>query len=101
MSYKFTELAKSDLRAIYIYSLRQFGEPAADKYLAGLYAMFEAIGRNPRMGQKPDFDTDHNIEKFPAFKHVIYYSIASDNITIRRIFHGSREIDDWDIAPFE
>ena len=86
---------------MYIYSLREFGESVADKYLEALCDIFETLSRNREMGLRPDFDAPDTVRKFPALKHVIYYSIAPAEIEIRRIFHGSREVDDLDISRFE
>jgi len=101
VNYKLSALAKADLRNIYMFSLSEFGEAISDNYLESLYAVFETLARHPGIGLTPDFETDKAVRKFPALKHVIYYCIAPAGIEIRRLFHGSREIDEFDIRPFE
>jgi len=100
VNYRLSAEAKSDLRTIFIYSLKEYGEVRSDKYLEALYAIFETISQNPEIGLSPDFQTRNDVRKFPSLKHVIYYVITPKEIEIRRIFHGSREIDDLDMRPF-
>lgn len=101
MSYKFSAKAKTDLQNIYLYSLREFGELKADKFPQSLFSMCDIISQNPDMGLMPDFETHPDVRKFPSLGYVFYYLVNSDITEVRRITHGSREIDDFDLGIFQ
>ncbi len=42
--------AEEDLQDIYIFSDENWGEKQAEKYIFDLYAAFELIGENPKLG---------------------------------------------------
>lgn len=48
-SYRLTESAREDLRRIYGYGVREFGEAQADKYYDSLFERFEHLAQNPQM----------------------------------------------------
>jgi len=100
-SYRVSADAKSDLRDIYRYSFKNHGEAQADKYLESLYDVFDTIGNNPEIGLLPKFDTDSQLRKFPALKHIIFYKISISEVEIRRIFHSSRDIKNLDMKYFQ
>lgn len=50
-NYKLTEDAKEDLRRIYRYGVKEFGEAQADLYYDGLFSHFEQIADNPYLFQ--------------------------------------------------
>jgi plasmid stabilization system protein ParE len=101
VKYKISEEATLDLKLIYLYSLKEFGENKADEYIESLFNVFDMIGNNNEIGLTPDFKTKSNVRKFPALKHVVYYSIDANFPNIRRIFHSSKEINDSEIRPFQ
>jgi len=53
-NYKLTEDAKNDLRRIYRYGVKEFGEAQADLYFDELFKQFEQIAENPFLYQAVD-----------------------------------------------
>ena len=53
-NYKLTEDAKDDLRLIYMYGVKEFGEAQADIYFDELFNRFEQIAENPYLYQAVD-----------------------------------------------
>ena len=53
-NYKLTEDAKEDLRRIYKYGVKEFGETQADLYFDELFRHFEQIAENPFLYQAVD-----------------------------------------------
>ena len=53
-NYKLTEDAKDDLRLIYMYGVKEFGEVQADIYFDELFNRFEQIAENPYLYQPVD-----------------------------------------------
>jgi len=54
-SYKLSVEAKEDLRRIYHYGLRNWGEEQADKYYFAFFDCFEQIAKKPTMYQAVDY----------------------------------------------
>ena len=53
-NYKLTEDAKDDLRLIYMYGVKEFGEAQADIYFDELFNRFEQIAESPYLYQAVD-----------------------------------------------
>ncbi|MCK9395820.1 MAG: type II toxin-antitoxin system RelE/ParE family toxin [Methylobacter sp.] len=53
-NYKLTEDAKEDLRCIYRYGVKEFGEAQANLYYDALFRHFEQIADNPYLFQAVD-----------------------------------------------
>ena len=53
-NYKLSLEAKEDLRRIYYYGLKNWGEKQADKYYFAFFEHFELIAKNPHMYQPVD-----------------------------------------------
>ncbi len=86
MGYKVRPFADRQLREIYRYTYKNFGETQADKYLLELDAVFEMIADNPHIGRSYIGET----RQFLHGKHIILYRIYKNHISIGRIFHGSQ-----------
>ena len=51
MTYRLTRQAKSDIKAIYRYTVEYFGEGQAQEYLDGLEYSFDLLTDNPNIGR--------------------------------------------------
>ncbi|HLC15243.1 MAG TPA: type II toxin-antitoxin system RelE/ParE family toxin [Thermodesulfovibrionia bacterium] len=89
--FKLSTEAEQDLRSIYLYTYRNFGEEQADKYLSGLENAFQMISSNPRIGrERPDIDP--LVRCMEHGKHVIFYDLHEDHILIVRVLHGRMDV---------
>lgn len=79
--------AEQDVRDIYEFGRRTFGENRADSYFADLCEAFDHIGENPKASrERNEVDPPARIYVFHA--HLIFYRISSDRAVIVRILHG-------------
>jgi len=81
MIYRLTRQAQSDIKAIYHYTVENFGEEQAKEYLNGLGYSFDLLTDNPKIGRLWDGKGRRYIYK----SHLVYYRILEDEIIITRI----------------
>ena len=68
MTYRLTRQAKSDIKAIYRYTVEYFGEGQAQEYLDGLEYSFDLLADNPNMGRL----FDEKIRRYIYKSHLVY-----------------------------
>ena len=81
MIYRLTRQAKSDIKAIYRYTIEYFGEGQAREYLNGLEYSFDLLTDNPNMGRL----FDEKIRRYVYKSHLVYYEVKKDHLAIIRI----------------
>jgi len=89
--YKLTEDAKNDLRRIYRYGVREFGETRADLYYDALFQRFEEIADNPCLYQTVDH-IRRGYRRSVCGVDNIFYRIVGDTVEIVAIL-GRQDID--------
>ncbi len=90
--FSLTEEARRDLEAIYLYSLENFGEAQADRYLRGLFQQFQLLADFPGVG-RPAGLAGFEFRRFGYGPHVILFSTgAGDTIRIEFIIDGRMDI---------
>jgi toxin ParE1/3/4 len=78
--------AETDLEAIWIYSLAEWGEGQADKYVGLIEQGFYDLLDNPYLGKaRPDVKTDYRA--LQVQKHLIFYRVGERHIDIIGIPH--------------
>lgn len=92
MKIELSEAADGDLRAIYKYSYRRFGEEQADRYYKNLWACFHRLAENPRLGRRRA-DIHPPVHSHQHDRHVIFYDVHDDRILIVRVLHERMDID--------
>ena len=91
-TYALRELARTDLEAIWVYTVEQWGVEQAERYLQGLFDCFEELAANPRLGRERD-DVKAGYRSFPQGRHVVFYVIASARIDVIGVVHQSADVD--------
>lgn len=81
MIYRLTRHAQSDIKAIYHYTVKHFGEGQAQEYLDGLAYSFDLLTDNPKMGRLFDEKTRRYVYK----SHLVYYEVKEDHLVVIRI----------------
>ncbi|HEX5053751.1 MAG TPA: type II toxin-antitoxin system RelE/ParE family toxin [Planctomycetota bacterium] len=87
-----SERAEADLREIWLYSFKTWGEAKADRYLDALDAGLHGCGAEPENGRRRD-------EVRPGYwsllirRHVAFYTVTVDEVLIQRVLHGSMDPD--------
>lgn len=97
-----SHLAEADLREIWIFSYDRWGEAQADRYLDDLERALRACEDDPEGGRARD-EVRGGYWSRLAQKHVIFYTIAQNEILVQRILHTSMDPDlhipDVDVEP--
>ncbi len=88
MKYSLSDRAQADLIGIYTYTVINFGETQAERYLGGLYDSFERLLDNPKLGKPARKNTRCYIYK----SHYVIYHIDGDTIKILRVIHTRMEL---------
>lgn len=88
-NYRLTRQANEDLVAIARYTQDTWGHAQRVKYLGELFALFDAIAQEPRLGTKVDFIREGLRKRLHAKRqHAAYYRIAQDGRPeILRVLH--------------
>ena len=85
MRYRLTRQAESDLEAILLEGILQFGEIQAQKYQESFKRTFELLAYMPEIGRKNENRNEH---RFLHSAHVIYYRIEPSEIVITKLIKG-------------
>lgn len=81
---------KADLKEIYQYGLRQWGQAQSDNYLETLKEKFWSLTEHPLMGtERPELLA--GIRSLPFESHILFYRITSASVEIIRVLHGRQD----------
>ncbi|TBR45080.1 type II toxin-antitoxin system RelE/ParE family toxin [Marinomonas agarivorans] len=82
--------AKADLKDIYQYGLRQWGQAQSDSYLKNLKDHFWSLIEQPFMGlERPELQAD--TRSLPIESHALFYRVIADTVEIIRVLHGRQD----------
>lgn len=87
-----SERAEADLREIWLYSFKIWGEAQADRYLDGLEVGLRACGTDPERGRTRD-EVRAGYWSLLIRRHVVFYTVTTDEVLVQRVLHGSMEPD--------
>ena len=85
--------AENDLREIWFYTFRRWGEKQADLYIRTLDAAMERLSEVPGLG----VDYGHvrpSMRKQSVERHRIFYYVTDTAIDIIRVLHMSMDTDE-------
>ena len=90
---RLSEEAASDLDDIRRNGIERFGPAAADRHLRNIRQLIALLADRPFAGQeRPEFrDGIRTVSKHP---HRILYVVAKDVVTIVRVLHHARDVQD-------
>lgn len=82
--------AKSDLKEIYQYGLRQWGQVQSDSYLENLKDHFWSLTEQPLLGvERPELLS--GVRSLPIGSHALFYRVTTDTVEIIRVLHGRQD----------
>lgn len=81
MKVRRTRRADADIKAIYRYTVENFGEPQAELYLGGLDYSFDLLIDNPRIGKTIGAAR----YRYRYKEHYVFYKLTPKQITILQI----------------
>ena len=91
-SFRLTERAKADLRAIGRYTQTTWGREQRNIYLARLDASFHLLACEPHRGRACD-DIRPGYRKYHVGRHLIFYRESPEGVEIIRILHDRMDIE--------
>ena len=91
-SYRLRALARDDLEATWDHTVVEWGVKQAERYLGGLFACFDDLAANPRLGRQRD-EVKPGYRSFPQGRHIVFYVFAAGSIEIIGIVHQSADVD--------
>ncbi len=79
--------AKIDLKDIYQYGLRHWGQAQSDSYLENIKDQFWSLTEQPLMGiERPELLP--GARSLPIESHTVFYRVTADTVEIIRVLHG-------------
>ena len=85
-SYRLTPEAQADLNEIRRYTLQEWGNAQARKYITGLRKTMNLLAEAPSLGKlRPEVGI--NVLSFPHVSHVVYYIVHEQQVVIFGVLH--------------
>lgn len=82
--------AKNDLKDIYQYGLRQWGQAQSESYLSVIKNQFWLLTQQPHMGtERPELLPD--TRSLPIESHTLFYRVTANRVEIIRVLHGRQD----------
>jgi plasmid stabilization system protein ParE len=91
-SFLLTRNAALDLRRIYTRSRREWGDDAADRYLADLYAVMGVAAADPEKGRLRQYRSAPFL-MVAARQHFVIYDLLPHSIAVLTVQHQVRDIE--------
>jgi|SRR5680860_548170 len=87
-SYVISAKAKSDIKSIAKYTIKEFGERQSLKYAHGLKQALGELADNPELGRRYVAIKNQMLLRYRYKSHVIFYYIDQKEIFIVRVLGG-------------
>ncbi len=82
--------AKNDLKDIYQYGLRQWGQAQSESYLSTIKNQFWLLTDQPLIGiERPELLPD--TRSLPIESHTLFYRVTANRVEIIRVLHGRQD----------
>ena len=82
--------AKNDLKDIYQYGLRHWGQTQSESYLSNLKTQFWLLTEQPLVGTER-FDLLPDTRSLPIESHTLFYRVTANRVEIIRVLHGRQD----------
>ncbi len=81
---------KNDLKDIYQYGLRQWGQAQSESYLSTIKNQFWLLTDQPLIGiERPELLPD--TRSLPIESHTLFYRVTANRVEIIRVLHGRQD----------
>ncbi|MEE9493089.1 MAG: type II toxin-antitoxin system RelE/ParE family toxin [Gammaproteobacteria bacterium] len=81
---------KNDLKSIYHYGLRQWGQAQSVNYMAAIKDQFWSLTEHPLMGiERPELLP--YTRSLPIQNHILFYRVTDNRIEVIRILHSRQD----------
>jgi toxin ParE1/3/4 len=82
--------AKTDLKDIYQYGLRQWGQTHSESYLENIKEHFWTLTEQPLIGIDRS-ELLPGARSLPIESHTLFYRVTPDTLEIIRVLHGRQD----------
>ena len=82
--------AKTDLKDIYQYGLRQWGQSQSKSYLESIKGQFWTLTEQPLIGIDRS-ELLSGARSLPIESHTLFYRVTSNTVEIIRVLHGRQD----------
>lgn len=82
--------AKTDLKDIYQYGLRQWGQTQSESYLENIKEHFWTLTEQPLIGIDRS-ELLAGARSLPIESHTLFYRVTPDTLEIVRVLHGRQD----------
>lgn len=82
--------AKNDLKDIYQYGLRQWGQAQSDSYLSAVKHQLWLLTEQPLMGIERS-ELLPQLRSLPIQSHILFYRVTANQIEIIRLLHARQD----------
>ena len=82
--------AKTDLKDIYQYGLRQWGQTQSESYLENIKQQIWTLTEQPLIGVDRS-ELLSGARSLPIESHTLFYSVTLDTVEIIRVLHGRQD----------
>ena len=82
--------ARNDLKEIYQYGLRQWGQAQSESYLSTIKDQFWLLTQQPLMGTERS-ELLPDARSLPIQSHTLFYRVNADKVEIIRVLHGRQD----------
>lgn len=82
--------AKTDLKDIYQYGLRQWGQTLSESYLENVKEQLWMLTEQPKIGTERS-ELLLGIRSLPIESHTLFYRVTSDTVEIIRVLHSRQD----------
>jgi Plasmid stabilization system protein len=83
-------VAKTDLKDIYQYGLRQWGQTQSESYLENIKEQFWTLTEQPLIGVDRS-DLLSGARSLVIESHTLFYRVTPDTLEIIRVLHGRQD----------
>ena len=91
-AFSISNVARSDLKNIGIYTQRAWGAKQRRIYLKGLDLTFNFLAENPLSGLPCNYIAN-GLRKHQFESHIVFYEKIEDQVLIIRILHKSMDVE--------
>ena len=88
--YQLRPKARSDIDAVWDYTVKTWGVQQALSYVAVLRDVCAELADNPELGKRRD-EVHKGLRVYPSGKHLVFYLTIDNGIDVVRILHGSMD----------
>jgi len=82
--------ARNDLKEIYHYGLRQWGQARSESYLSTIKNQFWLLTQQPLIGtERPVLLPD--VRSLPIKSYTLFYRVTANKVEIIRVLHGRQD----------